>query len=61
MNAPNTVNMLTDSVQYAVVADSTFRPSDVYVGRNTTLHIRKGTTVKIVLEQGAQADITTEE
>ena len=61
MNHPNTANRLTDSVQYAVVADSTFRPSDVYVGRNTTLHIRKGTTVKIVLEQGAQADITTEE
>ena len=61
MNVPNTANMLTDSVQYAVVADSTFTPSNVYVGRNMTLHIRKGTTVKIALEQGAQADIVTEE
>lgn len=52
MNHPNTANRLTDSVQYAVIADSTFIPSDVYVERNTTLHIRKGTTVKIVLEKG---------
>ena len=61
MNHPNTANRLTDSVQYVVVADSTFTPSNVYVGRNTTLHVRKGTTVKIVLEKGAQAEITTEE
>ena len=61
MNHPNTANRLTDSVQYTVVADSIFTPSNVYVGRNTTLHIHKGITVKIVLEKGAQADITTEE
>lgn len=61
MNASNTANMLTDSVQYAVVADSTFTRPNVYVGENTTLHIRKGTMVKIVLEKGAQADIVTEE
>ena len=61
MNHPNTANRLTDSVQYAVVADSTFTQPNVYVERNMTLHIRKGTTVKIVLEKGAQADITTEE
>ena len=61
MNHPNTANRLTDSVQYLTVSDSTFPPSDVYVGRNTTLHIRKGITVKIVLEQGAQVDIVTEE
>lgn len=61
MNHPNTANRLTDSVQYTVVADSTFTPSNVYVERNTTLHVRKGITVKIVLEKGAQADIVTEE
>ena len=61
MNHPNTANMLTDSVQYAVVSGSTFTPPKVYVERNTTLHIRKGTTVKIVLEKGAQVDVTTEE
>lgn len=61
MNHPNTANRLTDSVQYVTVSDSSLPPSNVHVWRNTTLHIRKGITVKIVLEKGAQADIVTEE
>lgn len=61
MNHPNTANRLTDSVQYITMAGAPITPCKFYVGENTTLHIRKGTTVKIVLEKGAQADIVTEE